>query len=76
MAIEIYWNQTADNLLLPHIKFFIKKKKKSHYFILCMIFEEKYFSCYINYILLIWLIVIVWLPLLREILSNLYIKCL
>ena len=27
-AIKIYWNYTADHLLLPQIKFFEKKKKK------------------------------------------------
>ena len=38
------------HLLLPHIINFLKKQKawnKSSCLIFCMIFEEKYFSCYI-----------------------------
>ena len=50
-AIEIYWNQAADDLLLAHIKHFQKIKRglelvSLHHF-LHIIFEEKSFTCYI-----------------------------
>ena len=54
-AIKIYWNYTADHLLLPHIKLFEKKKKKQKrglelvsVSLFCVISEEKYFSCYVQ----------------------------
>ena len=38
----------ADYLLLPLIRLFFKKKEREiAYLIFCIIFEEKYFSCYI-----------------------------
>ena len=49
-TIEIYRKQAADHLLLPYIKLFKKTKgglKLVSLLIFSMIFEEKYFSCYI-----------------------------
>ena len=49
-AIEIYQSYAVDHLVLPHKKRFFEKKKSSATspcLICFMIFEEKYFSCYI-----------------------------
>ena len=51
-----------DNVLHPYKRF-------SSYLIFCIIFEERYFSCYILLIDLVF----VWLPLPCEILGNMRI---
>ena len=69
-TIEIYRKQAADHLLLPYIKLFKKTKgglKLVSLLIFSMIFEEKYFSCYI---LLPDQILLSGCLLLREILDN------
>ena len=68
-AIKIYWNWTADLLLLPHIKIFWKIKRGLELvncLIFCITFEKMFLLLYcIN-----WPSFIFWLPLLREILGN------
>ena len=72
-AIERYWNQAAYHLLLPHIKLFQKTRRGlelvslSHFM---LDFWRKIFLtlCSIN-----WPNFTVWLPLLREMLDNMYI---
>ena len=52
MAIKLYLNKAADHLILPHtmLVFFSKKEvqNQSRCFVFCIIFEENYFSCFIQ----------------------------
>ena len=69
-AIEVYWNQAADRSLLPNIKLFWKIKRGLELVSLTHFlysFWRKLFLL-LNYI--DWPSFTVWLPLLREILSN------
>ena len=71
-AIEIYWNEAANHLLLPHFRLFQKKKgvelvSLPHFLhnFWRKIFLSLYFINSLSFI--------VWLPLLREILGNMCI---
>ena len=75
-TFEIYWNQAADHLLLPHINlfFFLKKKKRSLELVSLPYFLHDYLrKIFILLYSINWPNSIIWLPLLRQILSNMCI---
>ena len=64
-AIKIYWSKAADRLLLPHIKLFQKTKKRPETSLSASVFLLLYSVNWPN--------LIVWLPLLCEILDSMSI---
>ena len=72
-AIEIYWNQGADHLLLPHIRLFQKIKRGLEPVSLPHFLDNFWRKIFLLLHYINWPSFIAWLPLLREILVNMCI---
>ena len=70
--IKIYWNEAAGHLLLPHIKLFLNNNKRSR-ISLPALFSAWLFKKNILLYSINWPNFMLYLPLLCEILDNMYI---
>ena len=72
-TIAVYWNQTADHLLFPNIKFFWKTKRGLELVSLSRFLYDFGSEIFLLLRSMTWSIFIVWLLLLRELLGNMCI---